>query len=81
MNIIETDSPSLIARLSGNKEHNDIKVIYSFVEGSLNSFVDKKDIIIAQLKSCEILLMDTANKIEKQIVECELHKLDNVIYT
>ena len=81
MNIIETDSPSIIAKQSKSKEHNNIKVIYSFVEGSHNLFIDKKDIIIAQFKACEILLLETANKIEKEIVQHELHELDNVIYT
>ena len=81
MNIIETDSPSIIAKLSKSKEHNNIKVIYSFVEGSHNLFIDKKDIIIAQFKACEILLLETANKIEKEIVQRELYELNNVIYT
>ncbi|HET7643854.1 MAG TPA: hypothetical protein VFK40_10125 [Nitrososphaeraceae archaeon] len=68
MNIIETDFPSIIAKLSISKEHNNIIVIYSFAEGSHNLFIDKKDIIIAQFKACEILLRETANKIDKQIV-------------
>jgi hypothetical protein len=81
MNIIETDSPSIIAKISGSKEQNNIKVIYSFIEGSHNLFIDKKDIIIAQFKACEILLRETANKIEKQIVQRELYELNNIIYT
>ena len=47
-------------------------MIYSFVEGSHNLFIDKKDIIIAQFKACEILLMETANKIDNQIIQREL---------
>lgn len=66
LNILEIELPHIVAKLSGSKEQNNLKVIYSFVEGSHNLFIDKKDIILSQFRACEIywkkLLIKLKNK-------------------
>ena len=79
MNIVDTELPHIVAKLSGNKEQKNLKVIYSFVEGSHNLFVDQKEILSFQFKACENLLKETFSKIEKEIIQHEIHKLSNII--
>lgn len=81
LNILEIELPHIVAKLSGSKEQNNLKVIYSFVEGSHNLFIDKKDIILSQFRACENLLKETVNKIEKQIVQHEMLELSTITLT
>ena len=81
MNIVEIELPRIVAKLSGSKEQNNLKVTYSFVEGSHTLFIDKKDIILSQFRACENLLKETVNKIEGQIIQHEMHELSTITLT
>lgn len=76
MNIVEIELPRIVTKLSGSKEQNNLKVTYSFVEESHTLFIDKKDIILSQFRACENLLKETGNKIEEQIIQHEMRRVE-----
>lgn len=49
---------------------------YSFVKESHTLFIDKKDIILSQFRACENLLKETGNKIEEQIIQHEMRRVE-----
>jgi hypothetical protein len=58
MNILEIESPFKIEAKT-SKFNDETNVIYSIVEPYHNCCIDKKEIIIEQIKACENLLRYT----------------------
>jgi hypothetical protein len=56
MNVIEAGpSLSIDVKISGSNNRKG-GVVYSFIESSSNVFIDKQEILLAQLNACERLL-------------------------
>jgi hypothetical protein len=57
MNISEIKAPLVVAKTCGCREKNRRTVAYQFIDSSYPSLcLDKKDLILAQLEACEMLL-------------------------
>ena len=74
MNILEIESPFKIEAKT-SKFNDETNVIYSIAESYHNCCIDKKEIIIEQIKACENLLRDTNNKSEILTLEREISEL------
>ena len=74
MNILEIESPFKIEAKT-SKSNDKINVIYSIAEPYHNCCIDKKEIIIEQIKACENLLRYTNNKSEILTLEREISEL------
>ncbi|HJU60390.1 MAG TPA: hypothetical protein VJ583_11610 [Nitrososphaeraceae archaeon] len=78
MNILEIEFPFIIEAKT-SKINDKTNIIYSIAEPYHNCCIDKKEIIIEQIKACENLLRFTHNNnksdslaIEKEISELKL---------
>ena len=74
MNILEIESPFKIEAKT-SKFNDETNVIYSIAEPYHNCCIDKKEIIIEQIKACENLLRYTNNKSEILTLEREISEL------
>jgi hypothetical protein len=74
MNIVEMESPFVIeAKTTGiNSNRN---VTYFPVDSYHNVFIDKRDLILAQIHACERLLKYTTDRIDQIILEKEIGDL------
>jgi hypothetical protein len=71
MNIVEMESPFIIeAKTTGSNTNR--SVIYSPVDTYHNIFIDKRELILAQIHACEILLKYTKDRTEKEIGDLKL---------
>ena len=76
MNILEIESPFKIEAKT-SKFNDETNVIYSIAESHHNCCIDKKEIIIEQIKACKNLLRCTNNKSEDSLaLEKEISKLN-----
>ena len=74
MNILEVEFPLKIE--TKTTRYNDkINVIYSIAELQHNFCIDKKEIIIEQIKACENLSRYNINKSDSLALEREIHEL------
>jgi hypothetical protein len=74
MNILETEFPFKIEAKT-SKLNDKTNVIYSIAEPYHNCCIDKKEIIIEQIKACENLLKYTNNKNDSLALENEITEL------
>jgi hypothetical protein len=75
MNIAYMEEPSkIVAKICGCKE-KDRKVTYSFIDESHSVYIDKKDIISAEVEACERLLKYALDKPEVDTVKKEITEL------
>jgi hypothetical protein len=74
MNILETEFPFKIEAKT-SKLNDKTNVIYSIAEPYHNCCIDKKEIIIEQIKACENLLKYTNNKNDSLALENEISEL------
>lgn len=74
MNILETEFPFKIEAKT-SKLNDKTNVIYSIAEPYHNCCIDKKEIIIEQIKACESLLKYTNNKNDSLALENEITEL------
>ena len=74
MNILEIESPFKIEAKT-SKFNDETNVIYSIAESYHNLCIDKKEIIIEQIKACENLLRFTNNNSDILTLEREISKL------
>jgi hypothetical protein len=78
LNLIQTEQPSIIAKICGcKKEGRSRKVTYSFVDSYNSLCLDKRDIIFEELNACERLLKypteyNIDDDIEKKAIESEI---------
>jgi hypothetical protein len=74
MNIVEMESPFIIeAKTTGSNRNR--SVTYSPVDTYHNIFIDKRDLILAQIHACEILLKYTKDRTDQIILEKEIGDL------
>jgi hypothetical protein len=74
MNILETEFPFKIEAKT-SKLNDKTNVIYSIAEPYHNCCIDKKEIIIEQIKACESLLKYTNNKNDSLALKNEITEL------
>lgn len=75
MNIADSEVVHVItAKTCGCKEIGR-KVTYNFADPYHALCLDKKDIILAQLQACEILLKYASDNTERKVVEKEISEL------
>jgi hypothetical protein len=75
MNVTEPESNFLIeAKISGNGHGRNI--LYSFVEPINNFFLNKKEILIAQIEACRKLSIELSQPDELIVVENEIKELE-----
>jgi hypothetical protein len=74
MNILETEFPFKIEAKT-SKLNDKTNVIYSIAEPYHNCCIDKKEIIIEQIKACENLSKYTNNKNDSLALENEITEL------
>ncbi|MGZ5500708.1 MAG: hypothetical protein ACXWEW_06125 [Nitrososphaeraceae archaeon] len=78
MNILEVEFPLKIeAKTSRN--NNKTNVIYSVAELQHNFCIDKKEIIMEQIKACENLSRYTNNKSDSLALEREISELKSAL--
>ena len=87
MNITEGETPfNIVAKTCGcndndNDNDNTKKVTYTFIDAYHGLYIDKKDIISAELQACERLLKDnSADEIDKRATEKEIAELKFSLY-
>ncbi len=78
MNIEEPETQFIIeAKTCGCKDKRNIT--YSFIESSHNLCIDRKEILLAQLKACERLLKYAKDKIDLEVIQKEISELKLVL--
>jgi hypothetical protein len=78
MNILEIESPFKIEAKT-SKFNDETNVIYSIAESYHNCCIDKKEIIIEQIKACENLLRYTNHKNDILTLEREISELKSAL--
>lgn len=74
MNVVEIESPLIIeAKTTGSNTNRN--VTYSPVDTYHNVFIDRRDLILAQIHTCERLLKYTKDRIDQIILEKEISEL------
>lgn len=74
-NVTEPESNFLIeAKISGNERGRNI--LYSFVEPINNFFLNKKEILLAQIEACRKLSVELSRPDKLIIVENEIRELE-----
>jgi hypothetical protein len=74
MNIVEMEPPFIIeAKTTGSNRNR--SVTYSPVDTYHNVFIDKGDLILAQIHACERLLKYTKDRIDQIILQKEIGDL------
>ena len=74
MNIIEVEFPLKIEAKT-SKYNEKISIIYSVAELQHNFCIDKKEIIMEQIKACENLSRYSTNKSDNLALEREISEL------
>jgi hypothetical protein len=87
MNITERETPfNIVAKTCGCKDNdndndNTKKITYTFIDAYHGLYIDKKDIISAELQACERLLKDnSADEIDRRATEKEIAELKFALY-
>lgn len=74
MNVIGMEAPLIIeAKTTGSNSNRN--VTYSPIDTYHNVFIDKKNLILAQIHACERLLKYTNDRIDQIILEKEIADL------
>ena len=72
MNIAVEEDAIIEARTCGDKNK---RVAYKFMDGFHSLCLDKRDIILAEIRACEMLLRACHDKIDRNAVEKEMAEL------
>lgn len=78
MNILEVEFPLKIEAKT-SRYNNKTNVIYSVAELQHNFCIDKKEIIMEQIKACENLSRYTNNKSDNLALEREISELKSAL--
>lgn len=78
MNILEVEFPLKIEAKT-SRYNNKTNVIYSVAELQHNFCIDKKEIIMEQIKACENLSRYTNNKSDSLALEREISELTSAL--
>jgi hypothetical protein len=72
MNIAEEEDAVIEARTCGDKNK---RVAYKFMDGFHSLCLDKKDILLAEIEACEMLLRACHDEADRMAVEKEIAEL------
>jgi len=72
MNIAQGDDQVIEARTCGDKNK---RVAYKFMDGFHSLCLDKKDILLAEIGACEMLLRACHDEVDRNAVEKEIAEL------
>jgi hypothetical protein len=72
MNIADEESAVIEARTCGDKNK---RVAYKFMDGFHSLCLDKRDILLAEIGACEMLLRACHDEADKNAVEKEIAEL------
>ncbi|HEV8404591.1 MAG TPA: hypothetical protein VGQ13_01665 [Nitrososphaera sp.] len=72
MNIAQGEDALIEARTCGDKNK---RVAYKFVDGSHSLCLDKRDILLAEIGACEMLLRACHDGVDRNAVEKEMAEL------
>jgi hypothetical protein len=75
MNIITEEYVSPVMAKTCGCKSNRRKVTYSFLSESHSLFIDRKDLIIAQLEACNKLIIYASDEDDRNAVEKEINEL------
>lgn len=78
MNVLEVEFPLKIEAKT-SKYNDKINVIYSVAELQHNFCINKKEIIMEQIKACENLARYTINKSDSLALEREISELKSAL--
>jgi len=78
MNVLEVEFPLKI-EAKKSKYNDKTNVIYSFAELQHNICINKKEIIIEQIKACENLSRCTINQSDSLALEREISELKSAL--
>jgi hypothetical protein len=77
MNIIKTEIPFIVeAKSTGSYEKKNRIITYHFLESAHTLCLDKVELLKAQLRACERLLMEPKEKEDKNIIQNEITKIN-----
>jgi hypothetical protein len=77
MNIAEGDDALIDARTCGDKNK---RVAYKFMDGFHSLCLDKRDILLAEIGACEMLLRACHDEIDRNAVEKEIAELKMALH-
>lgn len=72
MNLAQGDDQVIEARTCGDKNK---RVAYKFMDGFHSLCLDKKDILLAEIGACEMLLRACHDEVDRNAVEKEIAEL------
>ena len=72
MNIVEDEDQIIEARTCGDQNN---RVAYKFMDGFHSLCLDKRDIVLAEIGACEMLLRACHDEGERKAVEKEIAEL------
>jgi hypothetical protein len=72
MNIAEEEGAVIEARTCGDKNK---RVAYKFMDGFHSLCLDKRDILLAEIVACEMLLRACYDEVDRNAVEKEIAEL------
>ena len=75
MSMIAAEVPSKLVAKTCVDQERDRKVTYAIVDNYDSLYIDKKDIISAQLEACNRLLKSAIDTTDKEIIEIEIDEL------
>ncbi len=79
MNIVNFQSPIVVAKTCGCMESGKKKVTYAFQEEFHKLCIDKKDVIHAEIEACEKLLRYLSDESERAVVQKETSELRTML--
>ncbi|MFN2435152.1 MAG: hypothetical protein ABR515_07230 [Nitrososphaeraceae archaeon] len=79
MNITYSETPFEISAKTCGCEENKRKITYQLVESYHTLCIDKKAIILCEIRACEALLKNAVDEVENKIIEKELMELKYIL--
>lgn len=76
MNIAEGEDQIIEARTCGDQHK---RVAYKFMDGFHSLCLDKKDIMLAEIAACEMLLRASRGEVDRKAVEKEIAELKKAL--
>ena len=76
MNIIEPENKFIVeAKICGYNNNKKIRISYHFIESTHSLYSDKREILFAQIRACERLLIHTTGQAEISVIKREIVEL------
>jgi hypothetical protein len=79
LNITYSEIPFEISAKTCSCKENKMKITYQLVESYHTLCIDKRAIILCEIRACETLLKHAIDEVEKKIIEKELIELKFIL--